>query len=71
MAGHDVDEIPIDACAKCRNQFIETISIGHDRNSPPGVAAPEKLDLFDRGVKIFASVDNETQLLAWLALASG
>jgi hypothetical protein len=37
--------------------------IGNDRNPPARVLVPEKFDLFDRGVKIVAGMDNEKQRL--------
>jgi hypothetical protein len=35
--------------------------IGHDRNARARVPVAETLDLFDRGVKIFAGMDDEKQ----------
>jgi hypothetical protein len=43
--------------------------IGHDRNTRAGLLIPEKLDLFDRGVKIVAGMDDEKQGLLWLKFA--
>jgi hypothetical protein len=37
--------------------------IGHDRNSPARVSAPEKHDLFDRDVEIITGMDDEKQWL--------
>jgi hypothetical protein len=35
--------------------------IGHDSNAPARVLVPEQFDLFHRGVKIIAGMDNEKQ----------
>jgi hypothetical protein len=43
--------------------------IGHDRNAPTRVLVPEDFDLFDRGVKIIAGMDNDEQRLVLLEFA--
>ncbi len=43
--------------------------IGHDGNAPAWVLVPEKLDLFDRCVKIVAGMDDEKQRLVQLKFA--
>jgi hypothetical protein len=37
--------------------------VGHDDNTPTRVLVSEEFDLFDRGVKIIAGMDNDKQRL--------
>jgi hypothetical protein len=43
--------------------------IGHDRYAAAWVLIPEEFDLFDRGFKIVASVNDEKQRLVSLKFA--
>jgi hypothetical protein len=47
--------------------------VSHDGNAAAWVLFPEQFDLFDRGVKVVAGMDNEKQLsiffeLAWMQI---
>jgi hypothetical protein len=43
--------------------------VGHDGDAPARVLLPETFDLFNRGVKVVAGMNNEKQVPMFLKLA--